>query len=196
MVSLSPTRAPSHEAPSPPPRARRDVSPLRRGHRRLAMVYATPLAVIVAVLFVVPLGLMVWMSFNHWPLLGASAPNGVTNYQALRDPLFLRAVWFTLRYTLVTTVVLGVVAFGLALLTQQDRPRVGAYRTIFFLPSAVGLASTSLLFYGLFNTGTSPLNNLVDLLGLGHADWLGSTGNALGSTVGMITWRFAGFYML
>ena len=29
---------------------------------------------IVVVLFVVPLGLMVWMSFNHWPLLGASSP--------------------------------------------------------------------------------------------------------------------------
>jgi hypothetical protein len=55
--------------------------------------------------------LMVWMSSNHWPLLGASAPNGVADYQALRDPLFLRAVWFTLKYTAVTTVVLGLVAF-------------------------------------------------------------------------------------
>ncbi|MBP2330365.1 multiple sugar transport system permease protein [Kibdelosporangium banguiense] len=154
------------------------------------------MAVLVAVLFVLPLGLMLWMSVNHWPLLGASAPNGVDNYQALRDPLFLRAVWFTLKYTAVTTVVLGLVAFGLALLMQQERPRAGVFRTIFFLPSAVGLASTCLLFYGLFNTDTSPLNELVQLLGLGHVDWVGSNTNALGSTVGMITWRFAGFYML
>ena len=160
------------------------------------MLYAAPMALLVAVLFVVPLGLMVWMSLNHWPLVGASAPNGVANYDALSDPLFLRAVWFTLKYTVVTTVVLGLVAFGLALLVQHDRPGVGAFRTVFFLPSAVGLASTSLLFYGLFNTDASPLNNLVEFLGLGRVDWLGSTGNALGSTVGMITWRFAGFYML
>ena len=160
------------------------------------MLYAAPMALVVAVLFVVPLGLMVWMSFNHWPLVGASVPNGVANYDALRDPLFLRAVWFTLKYTVVTTAVLGIVAFGLALLVQHDRPGVGAFRTVFFLPSAVGLASTSLLFYGLFNTDGSPLNNLLEFLGLGRVDWLGSTGNALGSTVGMITWRFAGFYML
>ena len=116
------------------------------------MLYSAPMASLVVVLFVVPLVLMVWMSFNHWPLLGASAPNGVDNYRALRDPLFLRAVWFTLKYTAVTTVVLGLVAFGMALLMQRDRPAVGAFRTIFFLPSAVGLASTTLLFYGLFNT--------------------------------------------
>ncbi|GAB3972431.1 sugar ABC transporter permease [Actinoallomurus acanthiterrae] len=196
MVSLSPTRAPSRDAPSPPPRARRDVSKLRRGHRRLAMIYATPLAVIVAVLFVVPLGLMVWMSFNHWPLLGASAPNGVANYKALSDPLFLHALWFTVKYTVVTTVVLGLVAFGLALLVQEGPRGVGLFRTVFFLPSAVGLASASLLFYGMFNTHSSVLNAAMRLLAGGDVDWLGSSGNALFSTIGMITWRFAGFYML
>jgi multiple sugar transport system permease protein len=154
------------------------------------------MAVLVVVLFVVPLVLLLWMSVNHWPLIGASSPNGVANYQALRDPLFLRAVWFTLKYTVVTTIVLGLVAFGLALLVQRDRPAVGAFRTIFFLPSAVGLASTSLLFYGLFNTEASPLNELVSWLGFGRPDWIGSNGSTLGSAVGMITWRFAGFYML
>jgi multiple sugar transport system permease protein len=154
------------------------------------------MAVLVLVLFVMPLVLLVWMSFNHWPLLGASAPNGVENYNALQDPLFRRAVWFTLKYTLVTTIVLGLVAFGLALLVQRDRRGVGGFRTIFFLPSVVGLASTTFLFYGLFNTDASPLNQFVEWLGLGRVDWLGSNGSALGSTVGMITWRFAGFYML
>ncbi|HKS98962.1 MAG TPA: sugar ABC transporter permease [Rugosimonospora sp.] len=156
------------------------------------------MAALVAVFFVVPLGLMVWMSLNHWPLLGASHPDGVADYAALKDPLFLRAIVFTLKYTAVTTVVLSLVAFGLALLVQESRRGVGVFRTVFFLPAAVGLASASLLFYGLFNGDSSPLNGLVRLLnGSDHdIDWLGSNGNALGSVVGMITWRFAGFYML
>jgi multiple sugar transport system permease protein len=79
---------------------------------------------------------------------------------------------------------------------QQNRRRIGAYRTILFLPSAVGLASSTLLFYGLFNADASPLNQLTQAIGLGRVDWLGSTGTVLGSTIGMITWRFAGFYML
>jgi multiple sugar transport system permease protein len=169
---------------------------LRRARRRTGILYASPMAAIVAVLFLVPLGLMFWMSFNHWPLLGASAPNGVANYEALRDPLFLRALVFTLKYTAVTTVVLGLVSFGLALLVQQSRPGIGAFRTVFFLPAAIGLASASLLFYGLFNTASSPLNAVVRFVLGDDIDWLGSNGSALVSTVGMITWRFAGFYML
>ncbi|MGC9670909.1 carbohydrate ABC transporter permease [Planosporangium sp. 12N6] len=178
-------------AGTPAPPARPTLS-----RRRLGALYAAPMAAIVTVLFVVPLGLMVWMSFNHWPLLGASEPNGVANYRALGDPLFGRAIVFTLEYTAVTTVVLSLVALGLALLVQEARPGVGLLRTVYFLPSAVGLASASLLFYGLFHTESSALNQLVRLVGLGTVDWLGSTGNALLSTVGMITWRFAGFYML
>ncbi|HVQ89863.1 MAG TPA: sugar ABC transporter permease [Mycobacteriales bacterium] len=172
------------------------VSALARRRSRTGVIYVLPMALIVAVLFVVPLGLMVWMSVNHWPLLGASKPNGVHNYRALADPLFLRAVVFTLKYTAVTTVVLSLIAFGLALLVQERRPAVGLFRTVFFLPAAVGLASTSLLFYSLFNNTGSPLNGAVRVLHLGAVDWLGSNTGALLSAVGMITWRFAGFYML
>ena len=192
MASVTETRKPAPVTPVPA----RPSAGLGRHRRRLGAAYSVPLAVIVLVLFVVPLVLMVWMSVNHWPLLGASYPNGVENYEALKDPLFVRAVWFTLKYTAVTTVVLGLVAFGLALLMQEARPGVGAMRTVFFLPSAVGLASATLLFYGLFNTESSPLNALVRWLGIGRVDWLGTTDNALASTVGMITWRYAGFYML
>jgi multiple sugar transport system permease protein len=160
------------------------------------LLYSAPMAALVLVLFVIPLVLLVWMSFNHWPLIGASSPNGGESYKALQDPLFLRAVWFTIKYTLITTVVLGLIAFGMALLVQHDRPAVGAFRTIFFLPSAVGLAATSLLFYTLFNADASPLNSFTEFIGLGRVDWLGSQGTTLGSAIGMITWRFAGFYML
>lgn len=197
MVSILPTRqrratATQRAAQHTPERG----SDLRRSRSRLGMLYATPITLIVAILFVIPLGLMIWMSFNDWPLLGASAPNGVENYRALSDPLFLRAIVFTLKYTLVTTVVLSLIAFGLALLVQTARPGVGFLRTAFFLPAAVGLASTSLLFYGLFNNDSSPLNAAARFLHLGTVDWLGTSDSALGSTVGMITWRFAGFYML
>jgi multiple sugar transport system permease protein len=193
MATVTRARPRTPTRTAPPDRRRPTIA---RARRRLGILYASPMALLVVVLFVIPLVLMVWMSVNHWPLLGASSPNGVENYSALNDPLFLRAIVFTLKYTAVTTVVLGLVAFGLALLVQETRPGVGAYRTALFLPSVVGLASTSLLFYGLFNTEASPLNELVDFLGLGPVDWLGSTDNALASAVGMITWRFAGFYML
>ncbi|MFI5954684.1 carbohydrate ABC transporter permease [Cryptosporangium sp. NPDC051539] len=174
----------------------RRAGPVGRARRRLGLAYSAPMTVIVLLLFVLPLVLMFWMSFNHWPLLGASSPNGVENYSALSDPLFLRAIRFTLVYTVVTTIVLSLIAFGLALLMQEARRGVGVFRTIYFLPAAVGLGSASLLFYGLYNTGDSPLNSALADLGIGPVDWLGTNASALWSTIGTITWRFAGFYML
>lgn len=182
--------------------------PVARDHRQLprsrtarrrnvaGALYAAPMAVVVVVLFVVPLVLMIWMSFNHWPLLGASRPNGVANYSALRDPLFGRALVFTLKYTVLTTVILGLVSWGLALLVQGTRPGVRVFRTVFFLPVSVGLASASLLFYAFFNDLSSPLNVAMRWLHLGDVAWLGSGGNALYSTIAMTTWRFAGYYMI
>ena len=56
--------------------------------------------------------------------------------------------------------------------------------------SALGLASASLLFYALYSPQSSPLGFL------GTTSVLGTPASALWSTVALIVWRFAGFYML
>jgi multiple sugar transport system permease protein len=157
-----------------------------------------PLAAMVLVFFLVPLVLMLWMSVNHWPLLGSTAPNGFKNYEAVTDDLFLGAVGFTVKYAIITTVVMSLVALALALLVQESRRGIGFIRTSIFLPSAIGFASTCYLFFAQFQLPDSALNATTRTLGLTstQVDWLGTTDSALASTVALIVWRFAGFYML
>jgi multiple sugar transport system permease protein len=162
--------------------------------------YAAPTAFIVGMFFVVPLGLVVWMSLHHWPLLGEPELNAPENFTAMADDDLLRsAIWFTLKYTVVITVLLFLLAFGLALMVQRRRPGVGALRTAFFLPAAVGFASASLLFLGLLSDEIGPVNDIVSATGLhrGYISWTsGSPNLALGSAVVLVLWRFAGFNML
>ena len=114
------------------------------------MAYAAPAALVVGVFFLVPLVLVLWMSLHEWPLIGEPTLNLPNNYTGIADnPLFVDAVLFTLKYTVIVTIVLFTSAFGLALLVQRRRPGVGLFRTAFFLPGAVGFATASLLFYGL-----------------------------------------------
>jgi multiple sugar transport system permease protein len=175
-----------------------------RGRRRTraagtGLVLSLPLGVVVAVFFLVPLGLAAWMSLNEWPLLGEPTFTGTRNYRAIADqPLFVDAIWFTVKYTIITTVVLLGLALGMALLVQSSRRGAGAIRTAFFLPSVVGLAVASLLWYVIFSNEVGPLSGLLGRIGIGdgYIDWLGTPNNALWSTILMITWRFAGFYML
>ncbi|MDW6065560.1 hypothetical protein SAZ11_56950 [Streptomyces sp. FXJ1.4098] len=111
--------------------------------------YAAPTAVFVAVFFVLPLLLVGQMSLHDWPLLaGDRGGNAPENYTDVTDStLFWPAVRFTLLYTVIVTVVLLGLALLLALLVQESRPGAGLFRTVYFLPSALGLASASLLFW-------------------------------------------------
>src|SRR5690349_23472147 len=128
MVTMLNRRTPA-EAPAPAP-------PTRHPSRRrawLGAAYAAPTAVMVTMFFLVPLGLVVWMSLHHWPLLGEPEFNAPANYTAMTgDALVRSAVWFTLKYTVVVTVLLFMLAFGLALLVQRARPGAGFFRTAFF----------------------------------------------------------------
>jgi multiple sugar transport system permease protein len=149
--------------------------------------YATPTAVIVGVFFLVPLGLVFWMSVNRWPLLGSPDVNFPDNYDGISDnQLFIDSVWFTLKYTAIVTVLLSAIAFGLALLVQEPRRGVGFLRTAYFLPGAIGFAAAALLFYGLYS----------DIGPFGSLNWLGTPNNALFATIALVIWRFAGFNML
>ncbi|WP_246001982.1 carbohydrate ABC transporter permease [Allorhizocola rhizosphaerae] len=154
--------------------------------------YAAPTALIVGVFFIVPLLLVGWMSLHDWPLLGLPEINAPENFTAMADnELIADAAWFTVKYTVIITVLLFAVAFGLALLVQHQRRGVGLLRTAFFLPVAVGFASASLLFLGLLSQEIGPFKTDE------YISWTsGSPSLALGSAVVLVLWRFAGFNML
>ncbi|BBH70578.1 sugar ABC transporter permease [Actinoplanes sp. OR16] len=154
--------------------------------------YAAPTALFVLIFFVTPVLLVGQMSISDWGLFagnrGINAPENFT--KVLDDRLFWPAVWFTVKYTVVTTVILIGLALGLAMLVQESSRWTGFLRTSFLVPSALGLASASLLFYALYSPQSTPLGFL------GIDSFLGTPTAALWSTVALIVWRFAGFYML
>lgn len=175
------------------------VSRWRRRQQRLGALYSAPAALVVLVLFAVPLVLAFWMSLNQWPLIGSPTFNAGENYAAIgSNSLFLGSIPFTIKWALTTTVIFLVIALGLALLVQNRRRGVGFFRTAFLLPAAVGLASCSLLFLGLYDNDFGPLDNLLHALGWpeGRVDFLDTPPAAFSSVLLMVVWRFAGFNMI
>ncbi|GAA1844261.1 carbohydrate ABC transporter permease [Asanoa iriomotensis] len=194
--------SPRREQPAEEASRRTVRRPRRRQTRRawLGIAYASPTAVMVALFFLVPLVLVGWMSLHKWPLLAPPTFNAPDNFADIGDNELVRsATWFTVKYTVVITVLLFAVSLGLALLVQHRRPGVGFFRTAFFLPMAVGFASASLLFLGLLSDEIGPISDLLRAVGLvdGYVSWTsGSANSALGSAVVLVLWRFAGFNML
>jgi multiple sugar transport system permease protein len=183
---------------SPPrPASRR---PWWRSRAAKGALYASPAAAFVLAFFIVPLLLVGQISASDWPLLqGNQGVNVPENYRGMtQERLFWPAVGFTLKYTVVVVVLLLSLAMLMALLVQNRRRGVGLFRTAYFLPVALGLASASLLFWGFYSPAIGPIDPI--LRGLGLTDepirWLGTPNMALFSTVTLIVWKFAGFFML
>lgn len=172
----------------------------RRKEDLRGWTWASPATILLVLLYIVPIILVVVMSVSKWSLLGGNQGlNFPGNYsKVLTDPLLGQAVWFTLKYTVITTLIVMPLALGLALLVQESRKWNNLLRTAILLPSAMGIASASLLFYALYSPQVGPLNPLLDRLGIMDASnsILGTPDGALWATVLLVTWRFTGFYML
>jgi multiple sugar transport system permease protein len=172
----------------------------RRRHQLFGVVYAMPTIAFVAVFFLTPLLLVAQMSLSSWPLLtGNKGLNYPKNFVAIwNNQLFWPAVVFTIEYTVLVTVLLIGLGLAMALLVQETGRWVGALRTIFLLPVAVGLASASLLFWGFYSPSIGPISPILEAVGVidQPISFLQTPMSALLSTTFLIVWKFAGLYML
>ncbi|MGW3348788.1 carbohydrate ABC transporter permease [Nonomuraea rubra] len=163
------------------------------------MLFVAPLAAIVAVVFLVPLGVLVHMSFQDWPLLGGPEPNGLDNYADIAgNELFLGAIGFTLLYTAIITVVIFGVSFVLVAVSNSGRRGARFYRTAFFLPYVVGTAAAALIWFASVNDQNGIANVVLQGLGLtdGPFGFLSTPGKALFTVVTLVVWKFIGFQVL
>ncbi|MBI5160642.1 MAG: sugar ABC transporter permease [Micrococcales bacterium] len=181
------------------PRASRSGRPAaarrRRMHSLTGWLYALPTAAFVVLLFLVPLVFVLVIAASQWPLLGGyqgiNFPQNFTN--AVDQRFFWSSIGFTLQYTVLATILLVVIGLGLALLVQESTRWKGFLRVAILVPSALGLASASLMFYALYSPYAGPF---ADLMATWKFSFLGTPGGALASTLFLIVWRYAGFYML
>lgn len=179
--------------------------PLDRRRRRARMgqwqglLYIAPAMALVIVFFVIPVLFTFWMSFHDWPLLGQSEWIGLGNYaQLLTDTKFLNALRFTAYYTVITTIAIFVVAFPLAIFVEKQRRGVGFYRTVFFMPVVVGLATASLLWVWLANVDSGLIGPAIRMMGFAgkKVNLLATFDSAFWTIIVMVVWKVAGFTMI
>lgn len=190
-------------ASSPSGKTRFQASAHRPNRRRKealkGLLFIAPAMILVLVLFVFPVIFTAWMSLHKWPLLGEPTWIGLRNYTRMfSDQRFYDALGFTAYYTGIVTVVIFAFAFPMAMLVEQKRRAVPVYRTFFFLPVVVGLASASLLWTWLSNIDSGFFSPLVERLGLtsGRINLLATFDLAFWTIIAMVVWKIAGFTMI
>ena len=177
---------------------------LRRGHplrrrQRAGLFFVLPAILLVVVLFVIPTLWTVVVSFFDYSLLGNLTFTSLDNYaRAFRDAGLLRAIGFTTLYTVVVTVVLFVVGFGLALLVSANRRGISVFRTIYVVPVVIGFATASYITLWILDGRIGILNHILGDLGVIDApiSWFGSFGLAFALVIVLVVWKTVGLTML
>ena len=163
------------------------------------LLFVMPTVAFVAVFFIIPLLMTIFMSLHDWPLFGERAFIGFDNYNELaKDRQYLKSLDFTFRYTLLITPPIFVLGFILASLIRRNIRFIGIFRTIFFMPVVIGLGVSSLLWVWMLDDRIGVFNKiLLDLDLVPKAQlFLGRPSTAMNVIILSVVWKTVGFTMI
>jgi ABC-type sugar transport system permease subunit len=157
----------------------------------------TPTLALLAVFFVIPVGIAAVESLFSWDLLTPARFVGTANYRALGAHGELLAVALrTIAYSAI--VVAGTMAAGLALALLLDRPgRLFAFvRASVFSAYVVSWVAVALLWMGLLDGNSGVLGRALRILGVTPLSPLGDPRWALPTLAVVGVWKLTGYAMV
>ena len=102
-------------------------------------VFVLPTLVAFIIGFIWPFIQGVYLSFCQFTTIDRAKFVGIQNYiSALTDIEFTHAFTFTVSFAVVSTILINVLAFILALALTQNMKGTNVFRTVFFMPNLIG----------------------------------------------------------
>ena len=103
-------------------------------------VFVLPTFISFAIVFLIPFLLGIYLSFTEFTTVESARWIGIENYikAFTQDDNFLNALWFTVKFTIVSVFTINVSAFGLALLLTKALKGTSFFRSVFFMPNLIG----------------------------------------------------------
>ena len=112
---------------------------IRRSTRKWFPLFLGPVVAAFIIGFVWPFIQGIYLSFCQFKLIADAKPIGLGNYiRAFRDAAFTHAFWYTALFTVVSMVLINVLAFTVAYILTQNIKGSNLFRTVFFMPNLIG----------------------------------------------------------
>ena len=89
--------------------------------------------------FIAPFIMGIYLSFCKFTTVTDAKFIGFSNYlKIFTDPSFVHALWYTALFTVVSVILINVLAFTVALLLTKGFKGTNIFRTVFFMPNLIG----------------------------------------------------------
>lgn len=154
--------------------SRFNLGKIERRNLRWGLLFISPWLIGFVIFGIFPILYTFYLSLTRYSGLRDPIFVGTGNYERmLADPLFWKAAYNTLYYTLLAVPIGVVVAMLLAIAMNQKVKEVTVYRAIFYLPSILPVFAISFVFIVLLNPGYGLVNWVLTAVGLYSPNWLG-----------------------
>ena len=160
---------------------------LRRPIRRWFPLFMGPMVAAFCIGFVWPFLQGIYLSFCQFKITKNAKWVGIENYiRAFNDQSFTRAFWYTALFTIVTVVLINVLAFAVAYALTQKMKGANLFRTVFFMPNLIGGIVLGYIWSMIFDGILSKMNTSI-LLETKYGFW---------GLVILLCWQQIGYMMI
>ena len=161
------------------------------------LMFAGVTTFIFCAVVIVPFLYGLYLTFTSWDGVSASKPFvGMANYAAtFQDAAFWQALLRTAIYSIISVILVNVVAFILAFLVTSGVNGQNFFRAGFFVPNLIGGIVLGYIWKFVFNRALVSIGQSLSV-GFLSTSWLATTSGAMLCLIIVSVWQYAGYMML
>ena len=113
---------------------------MEKNMKKYFPVFVLPTFISFTVVFLIPFVLGIYLSFTEFTTVENAQWVGLDNYikAFTLDENFKNALFFTIKFTIVSVITINLISFFLALLLTKSIKGTNFFRTVFFMPNLIG----------------------------------------------------------
>ncbi|MEV4217463.1 sugar ABC transporter permease [Nonomuraea sp. NPDC049725] len=170
---------------------------MRRRGSWYAYLFVGPSLLGVVAFLLLPVVIVLVLSFFDWELLSDPSFAGLDNYaRLLGDGEAWHSLWVTVLYVALCVPLQTVIALGAAMLLNQRVKGVRFYRSLFVVPWMATPIVLGLVWNWIFDPRDGAINRALSTVGITGPDWLSDSAWAMPAVALVTVWQYSGYNML
>ncbi|GEN44592.1 carbohydrate ABC transporter permease [Alkalibacillus haloalkaliphilus] len=158
-------------------------------------LFLTPVLFALTTVVIIPLGVGTYYSFTEWNGITTGDFVGFENYiNALQDQRFIDSLWFTIKFSIASVILINVIGLSLALIVTSKIKTNNLLRTVFFMPNLIGGLILGFIWQFIF---IRVFANIGQAFGIeAMQGWLSTTTTGFWGLVILMSWQMSGYIMV
>lgn len=155
------------------------------------LLFASPVILGFIIFVMGPMITSGYFSLTNYTITGTPEWVGFDNYKNLfvnEDPFFYKSLLVTAIYVFLSVPIQIIASLLVAMVLNRDVKGQGIFRTIFYLPTIVPVAASSMIWIWLMDPNLGLLNGILKAIGLPTSKWIFDQKTVIPSLIIMSLW--------